>query len=216
MQPLFKGEFFNKLAEDLRTGVRNAVNGVPDSVNQPLSVKSLAVHESIEIICKLCIVARVDALFHIVEHLHDADICTAVTRSLQGCKRRRNGGICIRSRGSDDVRRECRVVSAAVFCMQNERHIEDTRFKFCIPAVLPQHIEDILRHGQRLLRTVDDERVIVVIKARCRIRIDGKNRHFRNELQTLAHHVFRRSVIGIGIVRKERQNTAHERIHHVG
>ena len=101
--------------------------------------------------------------FHVLEHLDDFDVRTAVPRTFERSERRRARRICIRARRGDDVRRKGRVVAAAVLGVENEHHVEDSRFEFGKAFVVAHECEHGFRRRKLGVGLVDNERVVFVI-----------------------------------------------------
>ena len=113
------------------------------SVNQSGSVKRFLIEQSYKVILDLALVFCVDALLHVVEHLDDLDVCTAVPRPFQGTQRRGDCRIGVRARRGDNVRGKSRVISAAVLSVKYHRKVKHFRFGVRKFAVLTQNVQKV-------------------------------------------------------------------------
>lgn len=55
---------------------------------------------------------------------------------------------------------ECGVITAAVFCVNDQRNIKNLGFKFGIPAIRTEQAENILCCRKFRLRTADDKTLV--------------------------------------------------------
>ena len=111
--------------------------------------------------------------------------------------------------------REGRVVTTAVLCVQDERHIEDLRFEGRELAVHAQHVQDVLGRRVLLEGRVDEERVSVVVITVGLISVNGQLREQCDEFEALAQDVLRRAVVRMLVVGIEGQDAAGKGVHHV-
>ena len=70
--------------EYLRTRIRNRVHGVAHAVNESLLVKCLTTQQLDKVIRNRLLICGVgDVSFHVLEHLHDLVVRSAVLRAFQ-------------------------------------------------------------------------------------------------------------------------------------
>ena len=105
-------------------------------------------------------------------------------------------------------------VVAAVVGVEDQGGIQRPRLQLREFLVLPQQIEDVLRHGQLLLRLMEEE-VASLHVAVGQIAVNGQLGGVHRQLQALAQDVGHGDVVGLVVVAVQGQQAARQRVHHV-
>ena len=190
---------------------------MPHSVNQAGAVKGIFVQKLFEVFGHLILIFPIcNIALHILKHLDNLDIRTAVLWPLERAEGSGNGGIGVRPGGGDDMRGEGGVVASAVLRMEHKGKVENLGFQLRIAAVRAQDAQDVLRCGELWQRVVDEEAFAVVIIIIGMIAVNRQQGEGCNQLQALAQHVINADIVCIVVVRIERQHATGERVHHVG
>ncbi len=113
------------------------------------------------------------------------------------------------------MRRERRVVAAAVLGVQNEALVEHRRFEGGELAVVAQHVQDIFRGGKVCARLMNKQRRVRIIIAVRLLAVDGEKRELRDELKRLAQNILFRGIVRPRVIGVEGKHAAGEHIHHV-
>ena len=212
----FFGEPLGKALHDFRARVGDRVHRVPHAVDQTRLVEGILIEQAREVAADFILVRPIlDLLLHVLKHPHNLDVCAAVLRPLERAERRRDGRIRVRAGGGDDVRRERRVVAAAVLRVEHQRDVEHLRLKRREFLVRAQNAQNVFGGRQLGLWLVNVQAVPVVVVAVRLIAVDREQRENRDELDALAQHVRHRDVVRRVIVGIHRQHAARERVHHV-
>ena len=84
--------------------------------------------------------------------------------------------------------------------MKNERDVEHLRFKIRELAVRTEHIQNVFRSGQILLRRMDIQAVSVLIVPVRLVGIDREYREQRDKFETLSENVRNARVAGVVVI----------------
>ena len=102
-----------------------------------------------------------------------------------------------------------------MFGVQDQHHVENMGLQFCELFVWPQDIQKVFRHGKVFIWHVDVKRFAVIIMLFHSVGVRHNHGDASSELNGLAHQVFHGSVVGIAVVRIQREHTARQLVHHV-
>ena len=85
---------------------------------------------------------------------------------------------------------KCRVITAAMFHMENQSHIQYMRLHLCILHIRPEHTQEILCCRQLWIRTMNIHAFITLIVIVRMVAVNRQHRHGANQHHTLAKHIF--------------------------
>ena len=105
-------------------------------------------------------------------------------------------------------------VVAAVVGVEDQRRVQGPGLQLRKLFILPQQIEDVLRHGQVILGLVN-EQVSALGAAVGQVAVDGQLWGIHRQLQALAQNVRHRDVVGLVIVAVQGQQAPGQGVHHV-
>ena len=105
-------------------------------------------------------------------------------------------------------------VVAAVVGVEDQGSIQRPRLQLREFLVLPQQIEDVLRHGQLLLGLMEEE-VAPLHVAVGQIAVNGQLGGVHRQLQALAQDVGHGDVVGLVVVAVQGQQAPGQGVHHV-
>ena len=186
---LFYGELFRKRFEDIRARVGEGIHRVPHAVDEPRAVERLFVEHFRKVVFELSLVKIGHVRLDVVEHLAHFDVRAAVFGSFEGAEGSCDGGICIRSRRGDDVRRESGVVAAAVFRVEHEAHIQRFCFEFRVAFVGTHEAEEVLCGAEFRLRLVNYQAAVRMVVRVNLVAVGGEQRELREQLYALTQDV---------------------------
>ena len=78
-----------------------------------------------------------------------------------------------------------------------------------------KHLQNVFSHRQLRFRISDDQVLVFVVVAVCMVAVNGDQRHFGDQTQSLAEDVRNGNVIRLFVVGIQGQHTALQSIHHV-
>ena len=216
LHSLDRGEFSRVLLQKNLPGIRQRVYRVAHTVNQSRAVEGLVIQNLRQIGGDGILVGIIRAVdLQIVKHLHNLQIRTAVPGAFQGRHGSRHGGVCIRPRGGNHMGGKGAVVTAAVLRVQRQRHVQNSGLQAGKFAVLPQHIENVFRHGIIVSRRPDQKRLVLLKMAVGIVGVHRHHRHLGDQLQRLAQNIRHGNVVRVSVVGVEGDNTFLQGIHQV-
>ena len=187
-----------------------------DTVNESCLVESLLVHDLCDILAYCGFIVPVENVcLDLFEHVLCLHICTAVTEAFERSYCGSHSRVGVRAGGGDNVRGECGVVAAAVFCVDNERLVEYISFEGRELAVLAQHIEYIFRGGVFRQRVSYHKALMQLEMLVCTVRVNRDKRHFCDDLDRLAENIARGDILGIVVVGIKSKDTLLQRVHYI-
>jgi len=212
----FFGKPGDELLEDSFPGVGQGIDGMAHSVEETFFIKDFAVQDAGKIAADLVLIVPVGNIAaDVLHHFHDLDVGTAVLRSFQGGHRSGDCRIGIRSRRGDDTRREGGIVSAAVFHMEDQGRIQDSRFGRGVFLVGTKHHQDIFRRRFLGIRTMDVHAVVIDVMVVGMIAVHGQHRESRNQHEGLADDGRDIRMGSIFIIGSQRQDAPRHGIHDI-
>ena len=152
----------------------------------------------------------------IIEHFLYFQVGTAVFRSFQRTQRCCYRRVSICSRGRYHVGGEGGVVTAAVFRMDDQSHIQNLCLQLCVLSVISQQAQDVLRRGEFWKRITDDQMLSLVVVAVSLISIHRDQRHLRNQSQRLIQDIQQIDAVWIGVIGIQSKYRFLQHIHHIG
>ena len=214
--PLFGGELFHIALENPLSGVGQGIDGVTHAVYKPLPVEGFLIDDLREIILQSLLVRAVgDVQADVLHHFHDLDVGTAVLGAFQGGHSRRDGGIGVGTGGGDDTGGEGGIVAAAVLHVENQRRVQDLRFRGGVFFVGAKHHQKIFRCGKGGVRPVNDHAVHIFIVVVGMVSVNGQQREFGDQLDALPEGIADAGVDGALVVGRQRQNAPGHGVHDV-
>ena len=213
---LFLRKAFNKTFEYNGSRIRQWINGMTHAVDQSFLVKSLFVYQLVKIISDLLLILRVaDIGSQVIHHLHNLDVGATVFRSLQGSQGCRHNRVCIRPGWSNNMRCECGIITATMFHVQHQSHIQYTCLQFCILLIRPEHHENILSSWQLRRRPMNIHTLFAFVMIIGMITVNSHHRYFTDKHHTLSEYIHFTQVVDTTVIRCQGQNTLHQRIHDI-
>ena len=168
--------------------VRQRIDGMSHTINQTRTIASFFLQNLGDEIGNFAPIAPVlDVFLDAVQHLNDLDICTAVTRTLQGIDG--SGISCIRvsTRRSCNSASKGRVIPAAMFCMNGKHNIQQLCFFLGIVPIVPNQGQNGFCCALFRTNLVNNHAGIVEFMPLCLISTVHQNRHFCNQTESNPH-----------------------------
>ena len=174
MKPFLFGQLFHEALEYDSSRIGFGINRMADTINKSCMIKSISAQQAFQITGYLFFIGPVvHILFHVLKHLHNLDVGTAVTGTLKRTDGSSHYGVSVCQGGCNYMSGKGGVVSAAVLHMKNHADIKNSGFQWSIRAVGAKNVQNVFRHGTFRHGLMDEKAVAVVIMAVSLITIDG-------------------------------------------
>ena len=113
------------------------------------------------------------------------------------------------------MRGECRVVTAAVLCVNNQAAVEQLSLVVGERAVRTDKAQDVFGRGQLGVGLVQEHRLALEVAAACLVGVGDDDRELGHQTDALTQDVLGRDIVRGGVVGVEREGCACELVHDV-
>ena len=154
-----------------------------------------------------------DILFQMMEHIDNLYIGSPVQRAFQRTDTGGNGRIGIRAGRTGHADGERRVVTSAMFGLQDKQQVERTGFQ--ISEIFFQHMKEVLGDRKVFMRVADMQRTALLAMPVNVVSVGDDGRETRDQLDRLAHQVVARGIVGVRVERVHFEDATGQDVHDV-
>ena len=215
--PLALGQSLGVLFQQDGPGIGEGVDGVAHAVDEPRAVPGLLIHEPAQVGGDLLLVGPIpDPILNVLEHLHDLLVGAAVAWALQGADGPGDGGVQVGPGGGEHPAGKGGVVAAAVLGVDDHAQVQELCLLGGKFVVVPHRPEEIFRHGQPRLGTVEVEAFVVVVVPFGGVGVGHDLGGPGHQDHGSPQFAGKRHVLGVIIVGVEGEHRPAQFVHHVG